>query len=161
MNNNKIKNEQNILKQFENFSDEALLQATNIFLTKSLERKKAQKIVSNILEKYNIKPMFRNYEGIENYKDKLIRCVKLRKIKIPKVWYKINLTEEYISNIFWEAYSEEIFNIEDNIKEEDKLKFQILVNEIYEKYAVIYEIEINKINSKNKTFKLRSIKSIV
>lgn len=161
MNNNKRKSEQNILKLFENFSDEVLLQTTNVFLVKSLERKKAKKIVEGILEKYNIKANFRSYNGVENYKNKLVKCVKLRKLKIPRNWYKVNLTEEYISNIFWEAYSEEIFNIENNVKEEDKLKFEILKKEIYEKYAVIYEIEINKINSKNKIFKLRSIKSTV
>lgn len=159
--NNKRKNEQNILKLFENFSDESLLQATNIFLIKSLERKKAEKIVKCILEKYNIKANFRSYSGVENYKNKLIKCIKLRKLKIPRNWYKVNLTEEYIRNIFWEAYYEEIFDVENNTKEEDKLQFEILKDEIYEKYAVIYEIEINKLNSKNKTFKLRNIKSTV
>ena len=154
MNNSKRKNEQNILKLFENFSDDALLQATNIFLMKSLERKKAEKIVEHILEKYNIKATFRSYSGIENYKNRLIKCVKLRKLKIPKNWYKINLTEEYISNIFWEAYSEEIFNIENSIKKEDNLKLQILINEIYERYEVIYEIEIkNRVKQKKKIFK--------
>ena len=155
MNNNKIKREQNILKLFESLSDEALLQSTHVFLIRSLERKQAEKKVQHILEKYNVKANFRSYSGVENYKNKLLQCVKLRKLRIPKEWYKVNLTEEYLTHIFWETYSEEIFNIEDKLKQEDRLKFDILTKEIYEKYAVIYEIEIKqKSNSKKKIFKM-------
>ena len=119
MNNNKIKREQNILKLFESLSDEALLQSTHVFLIRSLERKQAEKKVQHILEKYNVKANFRSYSGVENYKNKLLQCVKLRKLRIPKEWYKVNLTEEYLTHIFWETYSEEIFNIEDKLKQED------------------------------------------
>lgn len=141
------------MKEINNYTDNELLTELKNTIKKEGVIIKSEVLAGKILSKYYENFILTFHNDIkEKYKSLRFEALK-RNLNVPLEWYKIECTKEDIINRINEVKDYIIFNIYNNIDNNEKAFMEIY--KIDEFFQDIIDIEINKTKIINVNFKKR------